>query len=133
MIAKRAEDSSAPIISYPISLEPCKELVVGTSVEFLQLDNHTCPDIQLAGLIFLVSASTNVDTTALELCTELLLRKIGIQTQPPEVGAHIQISSDFLLLHGSYTPHIDQYWLQPWLVYDILFSNIDRDIGLNAR
>ena len=113
-----------------LSIKSGEKVIISTAVNLFEFNYHACSDIQLSSLIFCITASRYVASTALEFGAELFLRKSALVSEPSEVIAHVTISSYFLLHHFTlHSRNADQYWLQYKPFYAILLLYVVRDTG----
>ena len=113
-------------------IQALEEIVIGTSVYLLKLDQNTYADVQFPRLVFGVTAAGNITSPQLKLGAKLFLGYTVLVAECPEIVPDTAITAEFLF-HDKISFLIDQYRLQFSLLYAIMSKSIVRNAGQFAR
>lgn len=81
------------------AVQPGKKVIIAVRVNPAQRNDYTYADVQLACLVFFISASANIAAVTLQLRTQLFLRQTKFETELAQIIAHAQVTPQ-LLLHS---------------------------------
>ena len=79
-----------------IFIKAFEEIIIAAPVYLFKLDQNTYLDVELAGLVFCVGASSDITASALKLLAKLFLRNISFISQCSQIIANTPITSKLL-------------------------------------
>jgi hypothetical protein len=131
---KRGISPSLSLSRIVTCVQSLKEIIIRTSVNLLELNQHTNTHVQFPCLILGIATPRYITSAPLQLRAKLLLRNVPLVPQSSQIISDTPVTTK-LLFHYTYLSiaFFDQYRLQLILFYDIIRKNIVRDTGQYLR